>query len=67
MRRTIALILLFVISFTDLAHILLFGLVPRVRTAEAAAGDFAIYREATAGDTITTANFDHNWDTEVAT
>jgi len=25
----------------------------------------AIYREATASDTITTANFDHNWDTTV--
>ena len=36
-----------------------------VGPAGAASGDIAIYREATAGDTITTANFDHSWDTTV--
>ena len=28
-------------------------------------GQIAIYREATAGDALTTANFDHDWDTTV--
>jgi len=40
---------------------------PTVAEAAGVAGNFAIFREATAGDALTTANFDHNWDTIVAT
>ena len=38
---------------------LLYGL------AVADVGDIAVYREAAAGENITTANFDHDWDTTV--
>lgn len=66
--RVLVLVLALVLAFSDLTSLLHLPLIPHIPKAEAATGDFAIFREDTGTETVPTSTepaFGVTWDTTV--
>ncbi len=64
-QKIIVFVLLFVMLFTNIPSTLNITFLPKIEKAEAATGDFSIFRETTGTETVSTNTLDVSWDTTV--